>query len=58
MALMTRAHILNGDFDPLTLTETVDEVFRHVASGTGGWLATVNVAILMMMRSDHPQETR
>jgi N-acetylglucosaminyldiphosphoundecaprenol N-acetyl-beta-D-mannosaminyltransferase len=52
MALMTRARILNGDFDPLTLTQTVDEVFRHVASGTGGWLATVNVAILMMMRSD------
>ena len=49
---MSRVRFLNADFDPLTLTQTVDGVFRHVGTGPRGWLCTVNVSILMMMRSD------
>lgn len=49
---MERVRILNGRFDPLTLTETVDCIFQDLGSGKRGWLATVNVSILMMMRSD------
>lgn len=47
-----RVRLLNGGFDPLTLPQAVDEVFRRVEAGTRGWLCTVNVAYLMMMRSD------
>jgi N-acetylglucosaminyldiphosphoundecaprenol N-acetyl-beta-D-mannosaminyltransferase len=49
---MRRVRLLNGQFDPLTLEQTVDAVFRWLADGKRGWLCTVNVAILMMMRSD------
>jgi N-acetylglucosaminyldiphosphoundecaprenol N-acetyl-beta-D-mannosaminyltransferase len=49
---MTRVRLLNGQFDPLTLAQTVDAVFSRLAEGKRGWLCTVNVAILMMMRSD------
>ena len=49
--------VLNGDFDPLTLDQTVDRVFDLVNSPERGWLCTVNVAILMMMRTD-PQLRR
>lgn len=49
---MSRVHFLNADFDPLTLPQAVDAVFRNIDAGQRGWLATVNVAILMMMRSD------
>jgi N-acetylglucosaminyldiphosphoundecaprenol N-acetyl-beta-D-mannosaminyltransferase len=49
---MSKVQFLNARYDPLTLSQTVDAVFRHVESGHGGWLCTVNVAILMMMRSD------
>jgi N-acetylglucosaminyldiphosphoundecaprenol N-acetyl-beta-D-mannosaminyltransferase len=49
---MNRVPLLNGQFDPLTLPQTVDEVFRFLDSGKHGWLCTVNVAILMMMRSN------
>ena len=49
---MQRVRILNGQFDPLTLPQTVDAIFRLLGSGQRGWLCTVNVAILMMMRTD------
>jgi N-acetylglucosaminyldiphosphoundecaprenol N-acetyl-beta-D-mannosaminyltransferase len=49
---MNRVRILNGQFDPLTLTQTVDAVFGLLSVGQRGWLCTVNVAILMMMRAD------
>lgn len=44
--------ILNATFDPLTLTQTVDATFQMLEARQRGWLATVNVSILMMMRSD------
>lgn len=47
-----RIHLLNGAFDPLTLGQTVSAVFGRVELGQRGWLCTVNVAILMMMRRD------
>jgi N-acetylglucosaminyldiphosphoundecaprenol N-acetyl-beta-D-mannosaminyltransferase len=49
---MQRVHILNGKFDPLTLPQTVDAVFQTLDARKRGWLCTVNVAILMMMRAD------
>ena len=50
--LLSRARILNSRFDQLTLPETVDLVTELVRSGERGYLCTVNVAILMMMRSN------
>ena len=47
-----RARLLNGEFDPLTLPQAVDAVFESVRAGRRGWLCTVNVAYLMMMRAD------
>jgi N-acetylglucosaminyldiphosphoundecaprenol N-acetyl-beta-D-mannosaminyltransferase len=52
MAMMAKVRFLNSGFDPLTLPQTVDAVFRHIEAGKSGWLCTVNVAILMMMRAD------
>ena len=49
---MKRAQILNARFDPLTLTQTADTAFQLLNAGQRGWLATVNVSILMMMRSN------
>ena len=49
---MQRMRFLNGQFDPLTLPQTVDAIFRLLDAGKCGWLCTVNVAILMMMRTD------
>jgi len=49
---MQRVRFLNGRFDPLTLQQTVDAVFSLLHSGQRGWVCTVNVAILMMMRAD------
>ena len=49
---MARVRFLNADFDPLTLSQTVDGVFRHIDVGPRGWLCTVNVSILMIMRSN------
>lgn len=49
---MQRVTILNGQFDPLTLSQAVDKVFQQVEARKCGWLCTVNVAILMMMRAD------
>ena len=57
MSVGTQAHVpsvqlLNGRFDALTLAETVDLVSRRIHAGERGYLCTVNVAILMMMRTD------
>lgn len=49
---MRRIRFLNAYFDPLTLPQTVDAVFKLIGSGHRGWLCTVNVAILIMMRTD------
>jgi N-acetylglucosaminyldiphosphoundecaprenol N-acetyl-beta-D-mannosaminyltransferase len=49
---MQRVRLLNGQFDPLTLPQTVDAIFGMLDTGKRGWLCTVNVAILMMMRAD------
>lgn len=49
---MDRARILNADFHAMTLEQSVDEIARHLRAGKTGWLCTVNVAILIMMRSD------
>lgn len=47
-----KVQILNTGFDPLTLDETVDWVSQLVKAGRRGYICTVNVAILMMMRSN------
>lgn len=47
-----RARILNAHFDPLTLLQTVEAIFDLLKAGRRGWLCTVNVSILMMMRRD------
>lgn len=49
---MQRVRFLNGQFDPLTLPQTVDAIFHLLGARRRGWLCTVNVAILMMMRAD------
>ena len=49
---MTRVRLLNGSFDRITLTDAVEALVGMIASGARGYVATVNVAILMMMRSD------
>ena len=49
---MTRVPIFNGHFDPIALPDAVEAVTAMIRSRTRGWVATVNVAILMMMRSD------
>ncbi|RCS56672.1 WecB/TagA/CpsF family glycosyltransferase [Parvibium lacunae] len=49
-----RVRILNSEFDPLTLPATVTQIFADIQAGQRGWLCTVNVAILMMMRSSAP----
>ena len=49
---MTPTVILNGRFDPLTLDQTVETIAQAIRAGERGYLCTVNVAILMMMRSD------
>lgn len=44
--------ILNGRFEPVTLSQTLERIIEHVRAGRRGWLCTVNVAILVMMRDD------
>lgn len=44
--------LLNGAFDPLTLDQTVERIGQRIRDGERGYLCTVNVAILMMMRDD------
>ena len=45
-------HILNGRFDRLSARQAVDELIQAVHARERGVLCTVNVAILMMMRSN------
>lgn len=54
---VTRVPILNGSFDPLTLSQTVDRMMDMARSGARGYVCTVNVAILMMMRADPRLQT-
>lgn len=49
---MTGVRILNGRFDPCSTVETIEAVTQAIYAGERGVLCTVNVAILMMMRSD------
>ena len=49
---MQRVRFLNVQFDPLTLQQTADAIFRLLGAGQRGWVCTVNVAILTMMRAD------
>jgi N-acetylglucosaminyldiphosphoundecaprenol N-acetyl-beta-D-mannosaminyltransferase len=49
---MTRLRILNSEFDAVTLEDTVAWACEWIDAGRRGYLVTVNVAILMMMRSD------
>jgi N-acetylglucosaminyldiphosphoundecaprenol N-acetyl-beta-D-mannosaminyltransferase len=49
---MKKVSLLDVDFDALTLDQTVNEVVSMIRAGQRGYLSTVNVAILMMMRSD------
>jgi N-acetylglucosaminyldiphosphoundecaprenol N-acetyl-beta-D-mannosaminyltransferase len=44
--------ILNGRFDRLSADQVVDELIQTIHAGQRGTLCTVNVAILMMMRSN------
>lgn len=45
-------HILNCRFDRLSANQVVDQLIDAIRAGKRGVLCTVNVAILMMMRSD------
>jgi N-acetylglucosaminyldiphosphoundecaprenol N-acetyl-beta-D-mannosaminyltransferase len=47
-----RVRILNGSFHVLTSADVIESVVSAIAAGERGYLCTVNVAILMAMRSD------
>lgn len=47
-----RIPLLNSSFDPVTTEETVEWAIRLIKEGQRGYICTVNVAILMMMRSN------
>ena len=47
-----RVSIFNASFDPLTRDQTVQAIFGAIDAGRRGWLCTVNVSTLMMMRED------
>ena len=49
---MKTVPILNCEFSAVTLEETVDWARDWIQSGRRGYVCTVNVAILMMMRAD------
>lgn len=44
--------LLNGRFHAVSLEQTIELVRRRIHAGQRGYLCTVNVAILMMMRKD------
>ena len=50
---MKTVPILNAEFGSVTLQDTVDWARDWIESGQRGYICTVNVAILMMMRADH-----
>jgi N-acetylglucosaminyldiphosphoundecaprenol N-acetyl-beta-D-mannosaminyltransferase len=47
---MNVVRLLNGQFHPVRLDETVEIICRRIHAGRRGYLCTVNVATLMMMR--------
>ncbi|MEC4814567.1 MAG: WecB/TagA/CpsF family glycosyltransferase [Scytonema sp. PMC 1069.18] len=47
-----RVQILNSSFDSITTEETVNWAVRFIQQGKQGYICTVNVAILMMMRKN------
>ena len=49
---METVTLLNGDFDAVSLDETVSSIVDFIKAGERGYLCTVNVAILMMMREN------
>ncbi|MDO5681741.1 MAG: WecB/TagA/CpsF family glycosyltransferase [Propionibacteriaceae bacterium] len=49
---MKKVRLLNGRFDHVTLEQSIDAIDRDTAAGVRGWAVTINVSILMMMRSD------
>lgn len=49
---MARVRVLNGNFDAVTLDEAVSALVNAIRTGSRASVATVNVAMLMMMRSD------
>jgi N-acetylglucosaminyldiphosphoundecaprenol N-acetyl-beta-D-mannosaminyltransferase len=49
---MKTVQILNCEFASVTVADTVDWARNWIRSGRRGYICTVNVAILMMMRSD------
>ena len=49
---MKTVQILNCEFAAVTLAETADWARDWINGGRRGYICTVNVAILMMMRSD------
>lgn len=49
---MKKSRILNCEFASLTFIETVDAIAAMIRRGERGYLCTVNVAILMMMRAN------
>ena len=49
---MNTVPILNCEFASVTVADTVDWARSWIRSGRRGYICTVNVAILMMMRSD------
>jgi N-acetylglucosaminyldiphosphoundecaprenol N-acetyl-beta-D-mannosaminyltransferase len=46
------ACILNGAFDAISADQVVDDILQTIDAGNRGVLCTVNVSILMMMRSN------
>lgn len=55
--MLNPIRILNGQFLPVTLPQCTDTLFADMAAGKRGWLATVNVSILMMMRESSALQT-
>ena len=49
---MKSVHILDCDFDAVSVADTAGWARDWIHSGQRGYICTVNVAILMMMRSD------
>lgn len=49
---MKGVRILNCEFAPVTVADTVDWARDWIHGGERGYICTVNVAILMMMRAD------
>lgn len=47
-----RIRIFDASFDAVTAHDTVEDVFAWLAAGGRGWLCTVNVSTLVMMRKD------